>query len=112
MFAVTENESFAYEPDSGYADPYSVTTAFAQRAREMGARVKSGVTVTGIETEGGKITGVETSEGRYEAPIVVVAAGPWSGPLLKKIGVDVPISPMRTVSGGFCRSNSGLRKPN
>ena len=49
-----EGESFAYEPDSGYADPYSVTTGYANAARESGARVMSGTPAAGIEITAGK----------------------------------------------------------
>ena len=44
MLALEGNEYFAYEPESGYADPYSVTTGYARRAREMGARVQDATT--------------------------------------------------------------------
>ena len=95
MFAVGGNEGLAYEPQSGYADPYSVTTGYARRARELGAQVKSNVPVNEIEVNGGKVSAVVTSEGRIETPIAVVAAGPWSGPLLAKAGVEVPLRTVR-----------------
>ena len=93
--ATAEDESFAYEPDSGYADPYSVTTGYANAAREMGARVLSGLPATGVEVSGGRVTAVLAGDERIETPIVVVAAGPWSGPLLRSVGVDVPLQPIR-----------------
>jgi sarcosine oxidase subunit beta len=96
MLAVEGNEAFAYEPESGYADPYSVTTGYANRAKELGAQVRSGTLVTDIELSGGKVSAVVTSSGeRIETPIAVVAAGPWSKPLLDKIGVDVPLDTVR-----------------
>ena len=41
MVRTFDGESFAYEPESGYADPYSVTTGYANAARERGARILS-----------------------------------------------------------------------
>ena len=41
------------------------------------------------------MTAVLTAEGRIETPIAVVAAGPWSGPFLESIGVEVDLSPIR-----------------
>ena len=35
MVAVYEDEFMAWEPQSGYADPYMVTTSYGARAREM-----------------------------------------------------------------------------
>ena len=95
MLAVEGDESFAYESESGYADPYSVTLGFASRAREMGARVQDGTTVTGIEVTGDKVTAVLTADDRIETDIAVVAAGPWSDRLLSGVGVEVPIRPLR-----------------
>ncbi len=95
MLEVSEGEAFAYEPQSGYADPYSLTTGYANRARDMGAKVQSGTTVTDVEVTNGKVTAVITPDGRIETSIAVVAAGPWSGPLLKKIGVDIHLEPIR-----------------
>ncbi len=95
MMAARGDEVFAYEPHSGYADPYSVTTGYARRAREMGARVQSGTPVEGIEVAGGRVTAVLTAEGRVETPIAVVATGPWSARFLARIGVDVPLDTVR-----------------
>ncbi len=95
MLATADGESFAYEPDSGYADPYSVTTGYANAARERGARVITASPATGVEIVGDRVTAVLTADGRIETPIAVVAAGPWSGPFLRNIGVDVPLTPIR-----------------
>ena len=95
MVATFDGESFAYEPDSGYADPYSVTTGYANAARDTGARVLAGSPATGIEVTGDRVTAVLTAEGRIETPIAVVAAGPWSGPFLESIGVEVALRPIR-----------------
>jgi glycine/D-amino acid oxidase-like deaminating enzyme len=95
MLSVSGTESFAYEPQSGYADPYSVTTGYANAAREMGAAVRSGTPVTSIEITGDRVSAVLTSRERIETPVAVVAAGPWSGPLLSSVGVAVPLRPVR-----------------
>ena len=94
MLSVSGDEAFAYEPESGYADAYSVTAGYGRRAREMGAEVKQGCAVTNVEIAGGRVTAVATTKGRIDTPVVVVATGPWSRPILESIGVDAP---MRTV---------------
>ena len=95
MIATGEGEAFAYEPDSGYADPYSATTGYANAAKALGARVLSETPALGIETDGGRVSAVLTERGRIETPVAVVAAGPWSGPFLKSVGVDLPLRPIR-----------------
>ena len=49
MVRTFEGESFAYEPESGYADPYSVTTGYANAARDRGAAIRSESPAVGIE---------------------------------------------------------------
>jgi len=95
VLAVREDEAFAYERESGYADPYSVSTGFAWRARDMGATLREGEPVEAVEVKGGKVSAVITSGGRIETPIAVIAAGPWSGPLLAGLGVEVPLRTVR-----------------
>lgn len=95
MVRTFDGESFAYEPESGYADPYSVTTGYANAAREKGAAIRSESPAVGIEITGDRVTAVLTESERIETPIAVVAAGPWSGPLLASVGVDVPLRPIR-----------------
>ena len=95
MIATADGEAFAYEPDSGYADPYSVTTGYANAAKERGARVLSETPALGIETAGGRVSAVLTERGRIETPVVAVAAGPWSGQFLKSVGVELPLRPIR-----------------
>lgn len=105
MVSFQDDEAFAYEPESGYADPYSVTTGYANRARDMGARVKDGTMVTDIEITGGKVTAIVTPDERIETPIAVVATGPWSRPLLRKVGLDLPLGTVR-------HQVINLRRPN
>jgi sarcosine oxidase, subunit beta len=85
----------AYEPESGYADPVATATAFMHQAQCRGAILREGVTVSAIRIHSGRVVGVETSDGRFDAPIVVVMAGPWSDRLLKTAGLDFPLTPQR-----------------
>ncbi len=95
MVSVSDDESMAWEPRSGYADTYMVTTSYAKRAREMGAEIVLRNPATEIEVSGGRIKAVVTPEGRVETPVAVVAAGPWSKAVLANMGVDVPLVPVR-----------------
>ena len=95
MVAVTEGEVMAWEPQSGYADPYMVTTSYSAAAREMGAQVVLRNPATEVEVSGGRVKAVVTADGRVETPVAVVAAGPWSKMVLAKMGIDVPLVPVR-----------------
>jgi len=95
MLSVQRDETIAYEPYSGYADPYLVTTGYATRAREMGAQVKMGSLVTGIEIKGNKVAAVITATERIETPIAVIANGPWAPKFLQNIGIEAPLQTIR-----------------
>jgi len=95
MVSVSDDESMAWEPRSGYADTYMVTTSYAKRAREMGAVIVLRTPATEIEVSGGRVKAVVTPEGRVETPVAVVAAGPWSKVVLANMGIDVPLVPVR-----------------
>jgi sarcosine oxidase subunit beta len=81
----------AYEPDSGYGDGSVTANDFLERAREMGAEFLSRTRVTAFDVEGGRVRGVATDKGDFEAPTVISAAGPWSVPLFRDVGFDLPI---------------------
>jgi sarcosine oxidase subunit beta len=84
-------ELAAYEPDSGYGDGAGVANDFLERAREMGATYLPRTAGVRLRIGGNEIRGVETNQGSIDAPVVVVAVGPWTRPLLKHAGFDVPI---------------------
>jgi glycine/D-amino acid oxidase-like deaminating enzyme len=85
-----------YSPRDGYADPYLCATAIAARARELGVTIKQHHEVLGVSrTDGRRVTGVITTQGAIEAPVVVIAAGAWSGVVGKLAGVDIPVTPRR-----------------
>jgi sarcosine oxidase subunit beta len=85
----------AYEPDSGYADPTSTTAAFMQRAREMGAQLLQDTTVTGIRTQGERVSEVVTDSGLITTPVVVNAAGAWGAHIGAMVGLELPIEGWR-----------------
>src|SRR2546425_5853488 len=84
-----------YSPRDGYADPYLCATAIAARARELGVTIKQHHEVLGVSRTDGRVTGVITAQGSIEAPVVVIAAGAWSGAVGKLAGVDIPVTPRR-----------------
>jgi len=85
--------AFAWEERGGYGDAYRTAQAFAARARSAGALLRQGTAVTEILVAGDAVTGVRLADGStVGADAVVVAAGPWSVPLLAAHGIDLPIT--------------------
>ena len=64
-------------------------------ARASGARIETGVTVTGFRIDGDRARGVATTSGAVHADNVVIAAGPLSGPVAKLAGLDLPLATVR-----------------
>ena len=96
MVTLYDDERAAWEPQSGYADPYQVTVAYAARAQEAGARIVTRNPAAGIETTGDRVQAVITTSGdRIATDTVLVAAGPWSKQVLAGVGVDAPLIPVR-----------------
>lgn len=88
---VDDIELAAYEPDSGYGDGAGVAGDFLAAARTRGAAYFSRTEAKSILTEAGGTVGVETDRGTISSPIVIMAMGPWTRPLLQQAGYDVPI---------------------
>ncbi len=88
---VDEVELAAYEPDSGYGDGAGVATDFLTRARDLGVAYLSKTEALEFLMDGERVRGVKTHHGEVAAPIVISATGPWTQPLFKQIGVNLPI---------------------
>ena len=89
-----------WTPDAGFVDdPALAAVNLANAARRRGADFRFGRTVSAVLGEGA-VSGVQLDDGStVSAPIVVNAAGPWSGALnaLAGVGADwtVTTRPMR-----------------
>ena len=81
----------AWETDTGYGDPASVSQAYAARARELGVEIRQDTHVSGFTVTAGRISGVRTAGGDIATATVVNAAGPWGAALSRAVGVDLPI---------------------
>jgi sarcosine oxidase len=83
------------QPDAGI-----VYAERAHAAFRSGLTVEEGIRVTEIADLGERVR-FETSSGPLEASAVVVAAGPWAGPLLQTAGIDLDIEPTRETVAYF-----------
>ncbi|NVM25468.1 MAG: FAD-binding oxidoreductase [Desulfobacterales bacterium] len=86
----------SYTKGDGYAGPYEVLQGFAKGARRLGAMLREGTEVTGIQVKKGRVQAVEVATGeRVVTPVVINAAGPYAGQVAAMVGLDLPVRPVR-----------------
>ena len=82
----------------GWADPYSSTMGFAQRARALGVDFVEETPLTGFVIDGDQVTEVQTPHGNISTKTVVIAAGAHAGEVGNLAGLDIPVAPFRRMS--------------
>ena len=76
--------------------PVLAAATLLRAARRLGAQVRTGVDVRGIETDdAGAVEAVESSAGRQPASAVVNATGTWGGTAATSFGAPIPVLPRR-----------------
>jgi glycine/D-amino acid oxidase-like deaminating enzyme len=81
-----------HEPEAGYADPVATTMAYARAARAAGVHIRENTPVEALLVEDGVARGVRLAGGAVmSASTVIVAANIWSVPLLRQVGIDLPV---------------------
>ena len=75
------------------------TMALAEKCAEMGVEFQYGQSIRAIAVENGRIAGVDTEiAGRIEGDAYVCALGSFGPRLLKPIGVNLPVYPVKGYS--------------
>ena len=82
-------------PLDSLINPTLYPQAFVHAARRLKARIRTGTKVISINTENDRVTGVKTTEGDIKSKFVVLAAGAWMTELVEKLGLTIPVFPMR-----------------
>lgn len=87
--------SGTFYPDDAQVQPMLVVAHLLRIARRRGVRVTTGQQVVGFRTIAGRVGEVLTTQGRFSAPIVINAAGPWAGDVAELAGGYLPVLPRR-----------------
>lgn len=77
--------------DEAHCDPGKFVTSVRAAAVQAGAKVQLGHEVLGLRRRGSRVVAVDTTAGVVYPNEVVVAAGVWSGRLLRQIGIYLPV---------------------
>lgn len=84
-----------FNQKDGTVDPNSVVMGYVTAAQRLGAKILSGVEVTGITSAGGEIQSIQTSQGSIQTHVILNTAGPWAGQIGQMAGIRIPIHPLR-----------------
>jgi glycine oxidase len=96
-------------PDIAQIRNNRMAVALAEGAKRKGADILPHTPVTGFLRVPGRVNGVKTPRGDVYAGTTILAAGAWSSELLKPLGLDLKVKPIKgqmLLAGGppdFCR---------
>jgi D-amino-acid dehydrogenase len=85
-------------PGDETGDCLMFTTSLAERAAAAGVVFRWGVDIDRLVVEDGRVRGVLTSQGEVRAEAVVVALGSHSPALVRPLGLDLPVYPVKGYS--------------
>ena len=85
-------------PGDETGDCFKFTNRLAEMAEAAGVTFRWGVSIEALEAEGGRISAVRTDKGRMTADRYVLAMGPHSPKLVKHLGLNLPIYPLKGYS--------------
>jgi sarcosine oxidase, subunit beta len=88
----------AFELEAGYADPAGTTAGLMAGALAAGGVLRSHAAVQQVRLRPGGGAVVSLFDGEnLEAERMLIAAGPWTAPLARQIGVELPLTVERHV---------------
>lgn len=82
-----------WDPQGGLLKADKCLAAFQTVFKRLGGVLRDAETVTSMVP--GDIVHVVTSKGLYKAPKVVVATGPWTGPIATSLDLNLPLKPIK-----------------
>ena len=100
---VDELAGAIHYPNDESGDAYRFCVALAEAAGNLGVEFRFGSSVTSLAMRAGSVAGAVTEHERISGDRYVVAAGSYSVPLLRHIGVRLPVRPAKGYSVTFQR---------
>jgi len=83
-----------YSPEDGFVDPGDIINGLDTKLRQAGIQIFTDLEVEVVE-HGESGHRIVTGQGTVSCSKVLFATGAWSGELMKRCGVDIPVEPFR-----------------
>ncbi len=90
QFRIDDDIEALFQADGGIVAAERATAAHQRMALEYGAQLHERTPVDAVDCGGGEVA-VRAGGIEYRAGRLIVAAGPWSAPLLEQLGCRVPL---------------------
>ncbi|MXX66734.1 MAG: FAD-binding oxidoreductase [Chloroflexi bacterium] len=87
-------------PLDGFLDPLYIMHGYARAARARGVRFRLGQEVERVVVTNGRVQKLQGPGLDLEVEWAIVAAGAWSGRLLRQLGVELQLAPVRRQIAG------------
>ncbi len=82
-------------PDIAQVRNPRMAVALAEAAQKKGVEIRRNAAVTGFLRVPGRVNGVRTAQGDVYAGTTVIAAGAWSADVLKPLGLELAVKPIK-----------------
>ena len=83
-----------YVPTDGIAKPLRAINIMTDFSKSCGTRFYGNTEVTGINVVNDQVKEVETSNGNFEADLVICCAGFWGQRIGEMVGITIPLQPI------------------
>lgn len=93
QFRFDDDMEVLYQADAGVLRASRVVQAQVRMARQYGADVRDNTPVIGIQPTADGVE-VKTPNETFSAARLVISAGAWMRPLLRPLGVELPLQPL------------------
>jgi len=94
QFHFPDDTLVLYQPDSGFLAASAAVMAQAKLARAAGAQIIEHSPVERIEIQDDGVV-LYSATGTYTADRLLLTAGAWAKRLLRQVGVELPLQPLR-----------------
>lgn len=84
--------------DDAHITPLAFVDNLAADLQQRGMAIHGETEVLGFERSAGRISSVRTTQGTFNVEAVVLAAGSWSPPFARELGLSLPIQPAKGYS--------------
>ena len=111
QFSLPNDIEAIYQRDSGILDANCCVATLAAEARRHGADLRENEPARQIRTAGAGVE-VRTDTASYAADRLVVTTGAWARPLLRQLGLDLPLTVTREQVAYFAPRTVGDQPAN